>query len=164
VERRVDGRCPGSLCSTTGEPEKLTMNEKHKLVDLVVELVRRIGESLPEVQVIYLTMFPRFIDRCCKSMGHATKEDSLVMSGFRKALVCDIVEKLGVEVVEWYNLLGWEGEPGLEELTKKDVVCGDVLHLTNKANSFAAVSLCCRIAEVELFVKSAENTKKRKVD
>ncbi len=67
-------------------------------------------------------------------------------------------------MVEWYNLLGWEGEPGLEELLKKDVVCVDGVHLTNKANSFAAVSLCCRIAEVHLFVKSAANTKKRKLD
>jgi hypothetical protein len=50
-----------------------------------------------------------------------TKEDSLVMSGFRKAVDCDIVDELGVEVVEWYTLLGWEGEPGPEELLKKDV-------------------------------------------
>ncbi len=78
------------------EPEKLTMNEKHELIDLCVELVRRIGESLLGVQVVYLTMFPRFIDRCCKSMGHMTKEDSLVMSGFRKALDCDIIGELGV--------------------------------------------------------------------
>jgi hypothetical protein len=71
------------------------------------------------------------------------------------------VDELGVEVVEWYNLLGWEGEPGLEELLKKDVVCVNGVHLTNIANSFAAVSLCCRIAEVHhlLRVRKYEETK-----
>ena len=82
------------------------------------------------------------------------------MSGFRKAVDCNIVDELGVEVVEWYSLLGWDGEPGLEELVKKDVLSNDSVHLITKANSFAAISLCCRIAEVHLFVKSAANTKK----
>ncbi len=30
---------------------------------------------------------------------------------------------------------------------RKDVVCGNGVHLTAKRNSFAAVSLCCRIEE-----------------
>ncbi len=93
------------------------------MIDLVVELVRRTGESLPGVQIVYLTMFPRFIDRCCKSAGHMTKEDSLVMSGFRKTVDCDIVEELeelGEEVVEWYSRLGWDGEPGLEDFFGKE--------------------------------------------
>ncbi len=45
----------------------------------------------------------------------------------------------------------------------KDVVCSDGVHLTAKANAFAAVSLCCRIAEVELFVRSSAEVKKRRV-
>ena len=134
-----------------------------ELIDLVVELVRRTGESLPGVQIVYIIMFPRFIDRCCRSAGHMTKEASLVMSGFRKTVDCDIVEELGVEVVEWYSLLGWDGEPGLEELVKKDVLSNDIVHLITKANSFAAVSLCCRISELEIFVKSAGVSKKRRM-
>jgi len=43
------------------------------------------------------------------------------------------------------------------------VVCSDGVHLTAKANRFAAVSLCCRIAEVELFVRSSGGMKKRRV-
>ncbi len=68
-----------------------------------------------------------------------------------------------MQVLEWFDLLGWDSEPGLEELVRKDVVCGDSFHLTTKANSFAAVSLCCRIAEVELFVRSSGGGKKRRV-
>jgi hypothetical protein len=146
------------------KPEKVTMIEKRELVEVMVELVRRIGEGLPGVQLVYLTMSPRFISRCCREAGHMMKEDSLVINGFRKAVDCDIVEELeemGVQVVEWFDLLGWESEPGLEELVKKDVVCGDGVHLTTKANSFAAISLCCRIAEVELFVRSKGGVKKR---
>jgi hypothetical protein len=72
-------------------------------------------------------MFLRFVNRCCKEAGHMTKEER-VINGFRKAVDCDIVEELeemGVQVVKWYDLLGCESEPGLEELVKKDVVCGD---------------------------------------
>ncbi len=78
----------------------------------------------------------------------------------------DIVEELeesGVQVVHWYDLLGWDSEPNLDEMVCKDVVCSDGVHLTAKANAFAAVSLCCRIAEVELFVRSSGGVKKRRV-
>ncbi len=167
VERKVDGEVSRvSVQYHMTEPEKLTMSEKRELIDNVVELVRRIGESLPGIQIVYLTMFPRFVDRCCRTAGHMTKEDSLVMSGFRKTVDCDIVEELeelGVEVVYWYSLSGWDGEPGLDELAKKDVLCNDGVHLTHKAKAFAAVSLCCRVAEVEVFVKSDGVSKKRRM-
>ncbi len=39
----------------------------------------------------------------------------------------------------------------------------ETVFLTSKANAFAAVSLCCRIAEVELFVRSSGGGKKRRV-
>ncbi len=74
----------------------------------------------------------------------------------------EILTEMGVQVIEWYDLLGWENEPRLEEMMRKDVVCKDGVHLTSKANSFAAVSLCCRNAEVEVFVKSAG--KRRRMD
>jgi hypothetical protein len=168
VERDVNGEVTRvSVEYHMTEPEKVTMNEKRELIDLVVELFRRVGDGLPGVQLVYLTMFPRFITRCCSETGHMTKEDSLVMNGYRKAVDCDIVEELeesGVQILDWFDLLGWDSEPGLDELLRKDVVCGDGVHLTTKANSFAAVSLCCRIAEVELFVRSSGGAKRRRVD
>ncbi len=63
------------------------------------------------------------------------------------------------------TLLGWECEPRLEAMLRKDVVCSDGgWHLTTKANSFAAVSLCCRVAQVELFIKSVGRMKRRKLE
>ena len=94
------------------------------------------------------------------------KEDSWGLNGYRKAVECNIVDELEesvLQVVEWFDLLGWDSEPGLDELVRNDVVCGDGVHLTAKANSFAAVSLCCRIAELELFVRSSGGRKKRRV-
>jgi hypothetical protein len=49
-------------------------------------------------------------------------------------------------------------------MLRKDVVCSDGWHLTTKANSFAAVSLCCRVAQVELFIKSVGRMKRRKLE
>ncbi len=148
------------------EPERVTLSEKRELIDRVVELFRRIGDCLPGIQLVYITMFPRHITRCCREAGHMSREDSMMLNGYRKSVESDIVEELedlGVQVIHWFDLLGWDSEPGLDELCAKDVVCSDGVHLTAKANSFAAVSLCCRIAEVEIFVKSSAGVKKRRV-
>jgi hypothetical protein len=167
VERNVQGEVTRvSVEYHITEPERVTLSEKRELIDMVVELFRRIGEGLPGVQLVYITMFPRFITRCCREAGHMTKEDSWVLNGYRKSVESDIVEELeesGVQVLHWYDLLGWDSEPGVEELVRKDVVCSDGVHLTAKANAFATVSLCCRIAEVELFVRSSGGVKKRRV-
>ncbi len=167
VERNVSGDVTRvSVEYHMTEPERLTLSEKHELIDNVAELFRRIAERLPGVQLVYMTMFPRFITRCCGEQGHLTREDILVINGYRKVVESEIVEELeetGVQVVEWFDLLGWDSEPGLDELVKKDVVCGDGVHLTSKSNAFAAVSLCCRIAEVEMFVRSSGGGKKRRV-
>ncbi len=167
VERNMNGEVTRvSVEYHMTDLERLTLSEKRELIDNVAEFFRRIAERLPGVQLVYITMFPRFITRCCREQGHLTREDILVINGYRKAVESDIVEELeetGVQVVEWFDLLVWDSEPGLDELVKKDVVCGDGVHLTSKENAFAAVSLCCRIAEVELFVQSSGGGKKRRV-
>ncbi len=65
VERKGNGEVSRVSVDLT-EPERVTASEKCELVDLVVKLVRRIEESLPGVQIFYLTMFPRFKERCCR--------------------------------------------------------------------------------------------------
>jgi hypothetical protein len=118
VERKVDGEVPRvSVQYHMTEPEKLTMSEKRELIDNVVELARRIGESLPGIQIVYITMFPRFVDRCCSTAGHMTKEDILVMSGFRKTVDCDLVEELeesgsGGGTLVYSFRLGWRAWTG----------------------------------------------------
>ncbi len=54
------------------KPEKVTMIEKRELMKVMMELVRRIGEGLPGVHLVYLTMFPRFVSRYCREAGHMT--------------------------------------------------------------------------------------------
>jgi hypothetical protein len=88
VERNVNGEVTRvSVEYHMTEPERVTLSEKRELVDMVVELFRRIAERLPGVQLVYITMFPRFITRCCREPGHMTKEDSWVLNGYRKAVV-----------------------------------------------------------------------------
>jgi len=86
--------------------------------------------------------------------GHMTEKDK------RTAHRGGAIEDLGGG-----DLLGWEREPGLVEMARKDVMCGDgVVLLTTKANYIAAVSLCCRIGEVEVFVESTESAKTRRTE
>ncbi len=112
VERNVQGEVTRvSVEYHMMEPERVTLSEKRELIDTVVKLFRRIGEGLPGIQLVYITMFPRHITRCCREAGHMTREDSLVLNGYRKSVESDIVEELeesGVQVLHWYDLFGWD--------------------------------------------------------
>jgi hypothetical protein len=52
--------------------------------------------------------------------------------------------------MEWWETMGWEEEGSLLEVRKRGVVGEDGVHLTEKANNFAAVNLCHRLAEMAL--------------
>ncbi len=103
VERNVQGEVTRvSVEYHMTEPERVTLSEKRERIDTVVELFRRIGEGLPGIQLVYITMFPRHITRCCREAGHMSREDSLVLNGYRKFVESDIVEELeesGVQVL-----------------------------------------------------------------
>jgi hypothetical protein len=148
------------------DPDRLSMGEKRELVDRTVDLVKRIKLDRPETQVTYVTMFPRYLERCCSSPGHMTEEDAIMVNGFRKMVDREIVEELsgmvGVDVVEWWRLMGWEKEGTVEEMEKRGVVGSDGVHLTKKACSFAAVSLVHRLAEKELMGMEEESLAKRR--
>jgi len=148
------------------DPERLSMGEKRELVDRTVELVRRIKLDRPDTQVTYVTMFPRYLERCCNSPRHMTEEDSNMVNGFRKMVDREITEELsgmlGVEVVEWWMLMGWEKEGYVEEMLKKGVVCNDGVHLIKKACNFAAISLIHRLSEKELMGMEEESLAKRR--
>jgi hypothetical protein len=63
VERNVQGEVTRvSVEYHMTEPERVTLSEKRELIDTVVELFR-IGEGLPGIQLVYITMFPRHITR-----------------------------------------------------------------------------------------------------
>ncbi len=75
VERNVQGEVTRvSVEYHMTEPERVALSEKRELIDTVVELFRRIGEGLPGIQLVYITMFPRHITRCCREAGHMSRQ------------------------------------------------------------------------------------------
>ncbi len=127
-----------------------------------------IRETVPDAKVYYLTIFPRHLESCCGVPEHMTEEDVVLVNGFRKAVDGDMTEEMeeigGVEVVEWWELMGWDEEGKVETLKRKKVVGPDGVHLTTCANRFAAVSLCYRLAEKEVMISGGGVTaKKRRV-
>jgi hypothetical protein len=57
------------------EPRKISLVEKRQLVDRVVKLVRGAQELFPESVIVYMTMFPRHVERCCEKDGHMRTSD-----------------------------------------------------------------------------------------
>ncbi len=57
------------------DPKKITMGEKRQTLDRVLSLLKGSIELFPEVVVVYMTMFPRHVERCCDREGHMTEED-----------------------------------------------------------------------------------------
>jgi hypothetical protein len=102
-----------------------------------------------------ITLFPRRVVRCCEKDSHMSEDDYWAMNGFRKGVDADVVEELeekavGIRTVEWWETMGWEEEGSLLEVRKRGVVGEDGVNLTVKANSFSAVNLCHRLAEMAL--------------
>ena len=60
----------------------------------------------------------------------------------------DAVDK--VSFFPWYSQLGYDKDMASDDIKNKMIVENDGVHLTPKANRFAAVSLCHRLAGVEL--------------
>jgi len=118
VLKDIEGRVKGmDVRFHLTDPERLSMGEKREVVDRTVELVRRIKQDRPDTQVLYMTTFPRYLERCCDSPKHMTEEDPDTVNGFRRVVDREIVEELssmvGVEVVEWWKFDGLgEGRVG----------------------------------------------------
>jgi hypothetical protein len=134
------------------EPVRISMAERRELAVRTGRMVGRIQEVAGVEEVVYITMFPRHVDRCCGREGHMTEGDCLSMASLRLDMDRDILEEMRdrgvrVKVVEWWKLLKMEGEGTVREVLSKGVVCGDGVHLTAKMNKLAAVSLCHRLME-----------------
>ncbi len=66
VTKNRDGEDEWTVTYHMTDPMRITMTEKSELVERMVELLtetkRTVGD---EVRVVHITMFPRFVDRCC---------------------------------------------------------------------------------------------------
>jgi hypothetical protein len=135
------------------EPRKISMVEKRQLVDRVVKLVRGAQELFPESVIVYMTMFPRHVERCCEKDGHMRTSDIIGLDSVRRDVDRDVIEMFhdleqDVKVVQWWDLLGLDQDKTVGEVRALRVIEGDGVHLTARANRNAAVLLCRRIREM----------------
>ncbi len=105
VVKNRHGEDEWTVTNNMTDPVRITMTEKaalvEKTVDLVVEVKRTVGE---DVRVLYLTMFPRFVDQCRRE--HMADEDVWLLDGIRRDVNREVKDGLvdsgyDVEVVDW---------------------------------------------------------------
>jgi hypothetical protein len=137
------------------EPRRITMVEKRQLVDRVVNLVRGAQELFPESLLVYMTMFPRHVERCCDKDGHMRTADVIGLDSVRRDVDRDVIEMFhdtdqDVKIIHWWDVLGLEQDKTVGEVRALKVIEGDGVHLTTRANRNAAVLLCRRIREMVL--------------
>jgi hypothetical protein len=151
VTKNKDGEDEWTVTYHMSDPVRITMTEKSELVDRMVELLvetkRTVGD---EVRVMHITMFPRFVDVCCKE--HMTEEDVWLLDGIRRDVnreTKDGVAENGydVDMVDWWTLVGARNEMTVNEVRRGRIVDIDNVHLTCSVNRSAASVLLFRILE-----------------
>ena len=137
------------------EPVKISILERSKLVKMVDDLVNFIEFNLPTVKVVYVEMFPRFVERCCRRDGHMSEDDAWVCDNNRREVEREIRMKLNgrCEVVRWFEGAGVEKEPELEQIRRMGVVGADGVHLTGEMCKRTAVYFCSRLSEKEVVLE-----------
>jgi hypothetical protein len=134
-------------------PRKISMVEKRQLVDRVVRLVREAHELFPESLIVYVTMFPRHVEKCCEKEGHMKTADIIGLDSVRRDVDRDVIEMLqdldkDIRVLQWWDILGLDKDKNVNEVRALRVIEGDGVHLTSRANRNAAVNLCRRVREM----------------
>jgi hypothetical protein len=66
-----------------------------------------------------------------------------------------------VEIVEWFEALELEVEPGLRERREMQIVASDGVHLEKGWNRKAAIAMARRLMEEEVVVVSGERESKK---
>jgi hypothetical protein len=106
------------------DPSKVTMGERRQVIDRTVELVEQVQGRFPFAEVLYMTMLPRYLVRCCDRVTHMSEDDCWMVNGFRKGVDVDVVEELeesvvGVSVLEWWEAMGWEEEGSVQDVRRE---------------------------------------------
>jgi hypothetical protein len=164
VCRRRDGVDEWTVTYHMTDPVRITMAEKMLLVEKMVDLLTEIKSTVGDcVKVIHLTMFPRFVEQCCKD--HMTDEDVWLLDGIRRDVNREVKDGLTesgkcVEVVDWWTVIGARNELTVSEIRKSGIVCGDNVHLTTSVNRSTADSLMHRLVERRTW----EDAKRRRLN
>jgi hypothetical protein len=119
----------------------------------MASLLNGAGELFPETELVYVTTFPRYVNKSCDKNGHMTKSEACGLDSVRQDMDRDLKEVMmdsarGMKFVELWDLLGLEKDVTVTEMRKIGVIEGDGVHLTTRACRVTAVSLCTRIREM----------------
>jgi hypothetical protein len=162
VTKNKDGEDEWTMTYHMTDPVRMT--EKAELVESMVELLTETKRTVGnKVRVVHITMFPRFVDRCCRE--HMTEEDVWLLDGIRRDVnretkdgVCE--SGYDVDIVDWWTLNGARNEMTVNEIRRARIVDVDNVHLTCSSNRNAASVLLFRIVEK----KNCEAGKRRRLD
>lgn len=137
------------------EPGKLNLCERKQVAKVLVNIAKRCRDLWPLCDIVYMSMPPRHVDRCCNSRGHMTEVDPQVIHRSRLDLEEDIVDELRrseVSVVRWcwWEALGCGEEPSLDWVRHRRVVCGDGVHLNRDVCELVAGHLLRRLEDGDL--------------
>jgi hypothetical protein len=149
------------------QPRRIAMSERRDLVDRVVRMIRGVQALFPWSEVSYITMFPRHVEPCCET--HMTMEDVWMTDSVRRDVDKDIVEMLtdndeGVNVMDWWDILGFERDMTVRETGNMKIVGPDGVHLTERANRCAAFSMFNRLTGDERRWMETSYRKRRRIN
>ena len=131
---------------------------------MVDDLVSFFELNLPTVKVVYVEIFPRFVEKCCRKEGHMSEDDTWVYDNNRREIEREIRVKLDgrCEVVKWSECVGLEREPELEQIRRMGVVGSDGVHLSVETCKRTAVYFCSRFSEKEVVLEAEGPAGKKK--
>ena len=156
VKRDQEGKVVGmETAYHLVEPVKLTMCERKLVAQVLAGIVRKCRELWPLVEVFYLTIFPRHVEKCCADRGHMGDLDPQVIQTSRLDLeedISDEIRRAGEKVhkVFWWAGLGIQMEPSTAWIRERGVVSNDGVHLVQKYNGLVAGLLFRRLVEEEV--------------
>ncbi len=163
IVKNRDGEDEWQVTYHMTDPVKIPMTEKVELVDGMVDMMTEVKRTVGDtVSVVHVTMFPRFVEQCCRD--HMTDEDVWLLDGIRRDVNREIKETMcdrnsGVEVIDWWQLVNARNEMTASELRRSGTVDGDNVHLTNRSNRIVAASLLHRLLK-----SGMESSKRRRVE
>lgn len=169
IEKSSEGGDSLSTRYHLTEPVRIKRDERLEVIRQTVRLAIGISDMWPGTEIEYLGLYPRHVERCCLDRTHMTDEDVLTMCSNRRELNKDITDEMTDAVektrhIPWYVQLGYDEDMAAGEVKTKNIVQTDGIHLTPKANRFAAVFLCRRLAIGELISWGGPEKRLRMMD
>jgi hypothetical protein len=89
------------------ERRKISMFERRELVEKVGLVVGEVQTVFPTAEITYISMFPRFVEVCCKE--HMTEDDVVVVESIRREVDKEVEELLQevdgtIRIAHWWEL------------------------------------------------------------